>query len=192
MLLATFGALVLAQPGPSLVRVTCPTDCAVKVAGQRGRRITSQRYEFDNVAPGKVRFEVEGFAGMTMAAVSLEVPAASELDVTLKGDRFKVEATKPRAAPAPTAGARPAATTPSVLKVTCQTPCTISIDGKKRSGDLQVGTLHLGSIEPGRRVVSVRFLGASAERTVEIPAASEVMLSAQDSIVRVTSTTPLK
>jgi hypothetical protein len=40
--------------------------------------------------------------------------------------------------------------------------------------------------------VSVRFLGASAERTVEIPAASEVMLSAQDSIVRVTSTTPLK
>jgi hypothetical protein len=191
-MLLVLSSLVLTQAGPSLVRVTCQADCAVKVAGQRGRRVTSQRSEFDNVAPGKVRFEVEGFAGLTMAAVSLEVPSASELDVSLKGDRFRVESTKPRAASAVTASTQPPRGAPSVLKVTCQTPCTVSVDGKRRSGELQVGTLHLGSLEPGRRVVSVRFLGASAERTVDIPAASEVVLSAQDSIVRVTSTAPLK
>lgn len=185
-------ALVLAQPpaGPSLVRVTCQTDCSVKVAGQRGRRVTSQKHEFDGVTPGRNRFEIEGFAGISVAAVSLDLPAASEVDVSLKGERFRIEATKPRATAAADAAGKPAGK-PSVMRVTCQQPCTVLVDGKKRTGELQVGTLLLGSVEPGPRVVTVKFLAASAVRTIDVPAASDVTLAAQDSVVRVVKTTPV-
>ncbi len=187
-------ALVLAQPpaGPSLVRVTCQTDCSVKVAGQRGRRVTSQKHEFDGVTPGRNRFEIEGFAGISVAAVSLDLPAASEVDVSLKGERFRIEATKPRATATATAAAPgKSAGKPSVMRVTCQQPCTVLVDGKKRTGELQVGTLLLGSVEPGPRVVTVKFLAASAVRTIDVPAASDVTLAAQDSVVRVMKTTPV-
>jgi hypothetical protein len=188
-------ALVLAQPaaGPSLVRVTCQTDCSVKVAGQRGRRVTSQKHEFDGVTPGRNRFEIEGFAGISVAAVSLDLPAASEVDVSLKGERFRIEATKPRATAAADAAAAPGkpAGKPSVMRVSCQQPCTVLVDGKKRTGELQVGTLLLGSVEPGPRVVTVKFLAASAVRTIDVPAASDVTLAAQDSVVRVVKTTPV-
>lgn len=47
---------LLAQASPSLVRVTCQTDCSVKVAGQRGRRVavgvSSPRPEATSPAPG--------------------------------------------------------------------------------------------------------------------------------------------
>jgi hypothetical protein len=185
-------ALVLAQPptGPSLVRVTCQSDCSVTVAGQRGRRVTSQKHEFDGVAAGRNRFEIEGFAGISIAAVTLDIPPASEVDVSLKGERFRIEATRPRVAATSAAAGKPAGK-PSVVRVTCQQPCTVLVDGKKRTGELQVGTLLLGSIDPGPRVVTVKFLAASAARTIDVPAASDVTLSAQDSVVRVLKTTPL-
>jgi hypothetical protein len=185
---ALLAAALLAAPGApreSLVRLTCEADCSVTVAGQRGRRLTSRRFEFDGVTPGRVRFETEGFAGLPVAAVFLDVQAASEVEVSLSGGRFRVERVRPRAVSAKPPAKGPAGA-PSKLFVTCRQPCTVSVDGKRRSGELQVGTLLIGGVPPGRRVIDVRFLAASATRAVDVPAASEVHLSAQDSIVRVT------
>lgn len=173
---------------PSLVRVRCASDCTVRLPGSAGRRVDALSWEFSHVDPGATRFEVEGFASLPMASGNLDIPAASEVDVLVAGNRLTLGAVRPRDEPL----ARPSATPPtSMLRLSCPKPCTVLIDGKRRSSVNQLGQLTISGVEPGTRQVVLRFLTSTAQSTVDVPPDSEVFLYARDSTLRVTTTRPL-
>lgn len=175
---------------PSLVRVKCPSDCSARVGGGVGRRVSSQLWEFSDVPPGKTRFDIEGFASINIASGYLDIPASSEVEVVVSRNRLALGTITPRAAPMVGSGGV-LSTAPGMLRLTCQKPCTVSVDGARRTGENQTGQLTIGNVAPGTRQVSVKFFGGSAQSAVEVPPDSEVFLFAQESSLRVTNTKPL-
>ncbi|MER2564713.1 MAG: hypothetical protein ABTQ32_28570 [Myxococcaceae bacterium] len=174
---------------PSLVRVKCPSDCSVRVGGGVGRRVSSQLWEFSDVPPGKTRFDIEGFASINIASGYLDVAPSSDVEVIVSRGRVALGTVTPRAAP--TVGTNAGSTAPGMLRLTCQKPCTVSVDGARRTGENQTGQLTIGNVAPGTRQVFVKFFGGSAQSAVEVPPDSEVFLFAQESSLRVTNTRPL-
>lgn len=175
---------------PSFVRVKCPSDCSARVGGGVGRRVSSQLWEFSDVPPGKTRFDIEGFASINIASGYLDIPASSDVEVVVSRNRLALGTITPRAAPV--AGNNGAlSTAPGMLRLTCQKPCTVSVDGARRTGENQTGQLTIGNVAPGTRQVFVKFFGGSAQASVEVPPDSEVFLFAQESSLRVTNTKPL-
>jgi hypothetical protein len=154
-----------------------------------GRRVSSQLWEFSDVPPGQTRIDVEGFAGMTLATGYLDIPAASEVEVVVARNRLALGTVTARAAPMPGNGV--ASNAPSMLRLTCQKPCTVSVDGARRTGENQTGQLTIGNVAPGTRQVFVKFFGGSAQATVEVAPDTEVFLFAQESTLRVTNSKPL-
>lgn len=179
-----------AQPStPSLVRVKCPSDCSVRVGGGVGRRVSSQLWEFSDVPPGKTRFDIDGFASINIASGYLDIPPTSEVEVIVSRNRLALGTITPRVAPA--AGKGALSTAPGILRLNCQKPCTVSVDGARRTGENQTGQLMIGNVAPGTRQVFVKFFGGSAQASVEVPPDTEVFLFAQESNLRVTNTKPL-
>lgn len=178
-----------ATTGPSLVRVKCPSDCSTRVGGGVGRRVSPQLWEFSDVQAGKTRFDIEGFASIPIASGYLDIPAGSEVEVLVSRNRLALGTVTPRAAPVMNGGV--ASTAPSMFRLTCQKPCTVSVDGQRRTGENQTGQLTITNVAPGTRQVHVKFFGGSAQASVEVAPDSEVFLFAQDSSVRVTNSKPL-
>ena len=174
---------------PSLVRVKCPSDCSARVGGGVGRRVSSQLWEFSDVPPGKTRFDIEGFASINIASGYLDIPATSEVEVVVSRNRLALGTITPRVAPVANNGVL--STAPGMLRLTCQKPCTVSVDGARRTGENQTGQLTIGNVAPGTRQVFVKFFGGSAQSAVQVPPDSEVFLFAQESSLRVTNTKPL-
>lgn len=175
---------------PSLVRVKCPSDCSVRVGGGVGRRVSAQLWEFSDVPPGKTRFDIEGFASINIASGYLDVPASSDVEVIVSRSRLALGTVTPRAVPM-VGNNGVLSTAPGMLRLTCQKPCTVSVDGARRTGENQTGQLTIGNVAPGTRQVFVKFFGGSAQSAVEVPPDSEVFLFAQESSLRVTNTKPL-
>lgn len=175
---------------PSTVRVRCPSDCSVRVAGGVGRRLNPQLWEFSDVSPGKTRFDIEGTFTIPIASGYLDIPASSEVEVMVSKNRLVLGTATPRAAPMPTANGA-LSTTPGILRLTCQKPCTVSIDGARRSGENQTGQITITGVAPGSHNVGVKFFGGSGQATVDVPPDTEVFIFAQESAVRVTNTKPL-
>ncbi len=174
----------------SLVRVKCPSDCSTRVAGGVGRRMNPQLWEFSDVPTGKTRLDIEGFAGITIAAGYLDIPAASEVEVLVSKGRLALGSVTPRAVPTRAKdGAR--STAPGMFRLNCQKPCTVSVDGARRTGENQTGQLTITGVAPGTRQVHVKFFAGAAQASVDVPPDSEVFLFAQESSVRVTNTRPL-
>lgn len=179
------------QPSlPSLVRVKCPSDCSVRVGGGVGRRVSSQLWEFSDVPPGKTRFDIDGFASINIASGYLDVPPTSEVEVIVSRNRLALGTITPRVAPTPGKDGV-LSTAPGMLRLTCQRPCTVSVDGARRTGENQTGQLTIGNVAPGTRQVFVKFFGGSAQASVEVAPDTEVFLFAQESNLRVTNTKPL-
>jgi hypothetical protein len=174
----------------SVVRVKCPSDCSARLAGGVGRRLNAQLWEFSDVQPGTTRFDLEGFASMSMAAGYVEIPPASEVEVVVSKGKLALGSVTPRVAPK-TRAVGTLSTVPSVFRLKCQKPCTVSIDGVRRSGERQTGQLNITNIVPGTHQVSVKFIVGSTQASVEVPPDSEVFLFAQESSLRVTNTKPL-
>jgi hypothetical protein len=179
-----------APPATSLVRVKCPSDCSTRVGGGVGRRMNAQLWEFSDVPAGKTRFDIEGFASINIASGYLDIPASSEVEVIVSKNRLALGSVTPRAAPTLTQNGA-LSNAPSMLRLNCQKPCTVSVDGARRTGENQTGQLTIGNVAPGTRQVYVKFLGGSAQTSVEVPPDSEVFLFAQESSLRVTNTRPL-
>lgn len=176
---------------PSFVRVKCPQDCSVRAGGGTGRRVSSQLWEFSDVAPGKVRFDIEGFATIPIASGYLDVPAGSDVEVLVSRNRLTLGTVTARAAPpSPTEGAAPA-TAPGILRMSCQKPCTVLVDGQRRTGENQTGQVTISNVTPGTRQVYVKFIGGSAQSSIDVAPDTEVFVFAQDSGLRVTNTRPL-
>ncbi|MBE2253862.1 MAG: hypothetical protein IAE78_30310, partial [Myxococcus sp.] len=76
-------------------------------------------------------------------------------------------------------------------RLNCQKPCTVSVDGARRTGENQTGQLTITNVAPGTRQVFVKFFGGSAQASVEVAPDTEVFLFAQESSLRVTNTRPL-
>jgi hypothetical protein len=171
---------------PSLVRVKCPRDCTVLLAGKTGRRLSSDSWEFEDVPPGQTRIDASGTLGMAMAAGFVTVEAASDMTFMVSGNRFAVMSTKPLTAPthkAPDGAA-------SVLHFNCQKPCTISIDGQRKSGE-GIRTAVINEVRPGRHAISVKFLGGTGQAELTIPPASDVFLSPTEKNVSIMTSRPL-
>lgn len=179
-----------AHPLPSNVKVRCPSDCSVRVAGGVGRRLNSQLWEFSDVQPGKTRFDIEGTFTIPIASGYLDIPASSDVEVLVSKNRLVLGTATPRAAPA--MGANGVLnTTPGIIRMTCQKPCTVNIDGARRSGENQTGQITITNVAPGTHNIGVKFFGGAAQGTVEVPPDTEVFIFAQESTVRVTNTKPL-
>ncbi|MBL8921354.1 MAG: hypothetical protein JNJ54_21015 [Myxococcaceae bacterium] len=176
-----------AGSAPSFVRVKCPSDCSVRVAGGIGRRVTSQLWEFSDVPAGQTRFDIDGFASMQLASGYLDLPASSDVEVLVSRGRLALGTVTPRAAQP----AKPVSDAVGILRLSCQKPCTVMVDGQRRTGENQMGQLTISNVPPGTRQVLVRFLGGSASASVEVPANTEVFVFAQESSLRVTNTRPL-
>ncbi|MDP1922795.1 MAG: hypothetical protein Q8L14_41515 [Myxococcales bacterium] len=179
-----------APPATSLVRVKCPSDCSTRVGGGVGRRMNSQLWEFSDVPAGKTRFDIEGFASINIASGYLDIPASSEVEVIVSKSRLALGSVTPRAAPQLTKNGA-LSTAPSMFRLNCQKPCTVSVDGARRTGENQTGQLTIGNVAPGTRQVYVKFFGGSAQTSVEVAPDTEVFLFAQESSLRVTNTRPL-
>ena len=177
-------------PQTSLVRVKCPSDCSTRVAGGVGRRMNAQLWEFSDVPAGKTRFDIEGFASITIASGYLDIPPASEVEVLVSKSRLALGTVTPRAAPT-LAKNGALSTTPSMFRLNCQKPCTVSVDGARRTGENQTGQLTITNVAPGTRQVHVKFFGGSAQASVEVAPDTEIFLFAQESSVRVTNSKPL-
>ncbi len=177
-------------PLPSNVKVRCPSDCSVRVAGGVGRRLNTQLWEFSDVQPGKTRFDIEGTFTIPIASGYLDIPASSEVEVLVSKNRLVLGTATPRAAPSIGANGV-ASTAPGIIRMTCQKPCTVNIDGARRSGENQTGQLTITNVAPGTHNVGVKFFGGSAQGTVEVPPDTEVFIFAQETTVRVTNTKPL-
>lgn len=175
---------------PSMVRVKCPSDCSTRVAGGVGRRMNAQLWEFTDVPPGKTRFDIEGFASITIASGYLDIPPASDVEVIVSKSRLVLGSVTPRAAPMLEKNGK-LSTAPSMFRLNCQKPCTVSVDGARRTGENQTGQLTITNVAPGTRQVSVKFFGGSAQASVEVAPDTEVFLFAQESSVRVTNSKPL-
>jgi len=151
--------------------------------------MNAQLWEFTDVPPGKTRFDIEGFASINIASGYLDIPAASEVEVIVSRSRLALGSVTPRVAPIAKNGAL--STAPSLFRLNCQKPCTVSVDGARRTGENQTGQLTIGNVAPGTRQVSVKFFGGSAQASVDVAPDTEVFLFAQESSVRVTNTKPL-
>lgn len=176
---------------PSFVRVKCPQDCSVRASGGTGRRVSPQLWEFSDVAPGKVRFDIEGFATIPIASGYLDVPAGSDVEVLVSRNRLTLGTVTARAAPPPTLPTAAPATAPGLLRLSCQKPCTVLVDGQRRTGENQLGQLTVSNVTPGTRQVYVKFIGGSAQSSIEVAPDTEVFIVAQESGLRVTNTKPL-
>jgi len=162
----------------------------VRVAGGVGRRLNSQLWEFSDVAPGKTRFDIEGAFTIPIASGYLDIPPTSEVEVLVSKNRLVLGTVSPRAAAVPLANGA-LSTTPGVLRITCQKPCTVSIDGARRSGENQTGQITITGVAPGTHNVGVKFFGGSGQASVDVQPDTEVFVFAQESSVRVTNTKPL-
>jgi hypothetical protein len=174
--------------GPSFVRVKCPSDCSVRVGGGVGRRVTSQLWEFSDVPAGQTRFDIDGFATMQLASGYLDIPPASDVEVLVSRGRLALGTVTARAAQPPKGAASTAA---GLLRLNCQKPCTVTVDGQRRTGENQTGQLTISNVTPGTRQVFVKFLGGSASAAIDVPPDTEVFVFAQESSLRVTNTKPL-
>ncbi len=172
--------------GPSLVHVKCPRDCTVLLAGKAGRRLSSDGWAFEEVPPGQTRIDATGTLGMAMAAGFVTVEAGSEMTFMVSGSRFAVMSTKPLSAP--THKVPDGAT--SVLHFNCQKPCTVTIDGQRKSGE-GIRTAVINEVRPGRHAISVKFLGGTGQAELIIPPASDVFLSPTEKNVSIMTSRPL-
>lgn len=181
-----------ARPSPSLVRVKCPQDCTVRSGSGAGRRVSPQLWEFTDVPAGKTRFDIEGFATVPIAAGYLDIPAGSEAEVLVSRNRLTLGTVTPRATPAVVAPGAPAGQ-PGILRITCQKPCTVMVDGQRRTGENQQGQLTISNVTPGTHQVFVKFISGSAQLSVDMPADHEVFLFASDGSagLRLTNSKPL-
>lgn len=180
-------AVHAAASGPSFVRVKCPSDCSVRVGGGVGRRVTSQLWEFSDVPAGQTRFDIDGFATMQLASGYLDIPPASDAEVLVSRGRLTLGTVTPRAAQP----AKPVSDVAGILRVSCQKPCTVMVDGQRRTGENQLGQLTISNVAPGAHQVLVKFLGGSASASIDVPPDAEVFVFAQESSLRVTNTKPL-
>ncbi len=171
--------------GASTVIVRCPRECTVLVAGKGGKRLAVDQWEFVHVAAGQTRIDATGTLGLAMAAGFATIAANARVTLVISGNRLVVTDTSPLApSTRPENGGAV-----SVLHFTCQKPCTISVDGQRKSGEgVRSGTV--ADIKPGDHVVAAKFLGASAQSTLRFPPASDVFVAPTDSSVNITTTRP--
>lgn len=181
------------MPTTSFVRIRCPQDCSVRASGGAGRRVNAQLWEFSDVPAGKTRFDIEGFATMPLAAGYLDIPASSDIEVLVSKGRLTLGTVIAKAATPPPAPGTAVAVAPSTLRVSCQKPCTVLVDGQRKTGENQQGQLTISNVSPGTRQVYVKFLSSSAQLAVDVPEKSEVFLFASDGAggLRITNTKPL-
>jgi hypothetical protein len=174
----------------STLTIRCIDDCTVRVDGSAGMRRDARTWEFKNVAPGQRRVEVTG--GIITRPVFngyAEVPGGMNVVAQIDSNkRLTITESTPLAK---ARDAKAAGTGPSILTLRCIKLCTVSIDGA-RKGAANSQLVVVRDVPPGNRDIEVKFaLGKTVRTSLDIPAGSEVFVTAAESGLSVTNTKPL-
>jgi hypothetical protein len=171
--------------------VRCTDDCTVRVDGKAGLRLAPNNWEFKDVTPGQRRVEATGgFLNRPLYNGYADIPAG--MKVTAQIDSSKRLTITERRPLSEEKAAQAAAGGPSVMNVRCPKQCSVSIDGL-RKGAASSQTVVVRDITPGQHNVEVKFvLGTKVVRSLlNIPAASEVFVTATEGGLSITNSKPL-
>jgi hypothetical protein len=192
---------------PSVVRIRCPEDCKVKIDHKYGLRLTGREWEFTETEPGQRRVDVTGkldrplFSGYTIVPEGVELTLMADhskrlirseekpLSASPPADSIAAEVAQPSADGEATA-TQPASQGPSRLHVRCSRPCTVYVDGLRKSGAQQSVTIDL---PPGSHEVQAKDqLNALLGRgKIHLPPGTEVYTVAGRQEIKITNTKPL-
>jgi len=180
------------KPGESSsLTVRCMDDCSVRVDGKAGLRKAPNIWEFKDVPSGQRRIEATGgFLNRPLYNGYAEIPGG--MQVTAQVDSNKRLTITDRIPLGETKAAKAATGGPSVLTIRCAKNCTVSIDGT-RKGANQSQLVAIRDVTPGEHNVEVKFvLGTKVVRSMlNIPADSEVFVTATESGLNITNSKPL-
>jgi hypothetical protein len=178
------------QDESSILTVRCMDDCSVRVDGAAGMRRDPRTWEFKNVTPGQHRIEVTGGL-ITRPLFNGYADVPGGMRVVAQIDSNKRLTIIERTPLTQEKEAKASGTEPSLLNVRCAKPCTVSVDGaRKGAGQSQLVVAR--DVPPGERSVEVKFtLGKTVRMSLDVPAGSEVFVTATESGIHITNTRPL-
>jgi hypothetical protein len=172
----------------STATVHCPDNCTASIDSLRGLRLNERTWEFKDVEPGQRRVEATGgLFNRRMFVGYVDMPAGSEVNIygDSKGrvsiaDRKDLRSDKAKGS---AAGGKP-----SRLNVRCAKSCNVEVDGTRRGSNSAMNIL-INDVQPGMRALKVTLtLGKVVRGTVDVPADSEVFVTATDNGFQVTNT----
>lgn len=189
--LAPAAAAGPASTTPSLVHLHCGEPCDLKVLeGGARRRDDPRRWTVENVPPGKRRLEVAGDFGFDLFDGYLDVPPGVEATFALSGRTATLVDQKPLVSEAragPAGKAEPKLHGPSQLRVRCEQPCAVYVDGKRRAEGTDGATVE--GLTAGAHEVEVRSTtgGLLARKRLDVPAESAVYVTCGAQALAVTN-----